>query len=243
MKKKTVALLMASMLVVGVAAGGTMAWLTDADEPVVNTFTVGDIDIELTETTGTVKDDNSHNYKFVPGDTLAKDPKVTVKPKSEACYLFVKVEETNNYWGDNPSIQIIQWTFQDQTPVVNTNPTKGWVAYTPETSSADNTYYYYRIVDAETAAAGASWYLLTGQHDAGCSVDNTCKCEFANGYVAVNEKVTKEMATGSNSIKVNEPTLTFTAAAVQSENLTSGAYTSDDLMKVVAQLPEEFISD
>ena len=31
---------------------------------------------------------------MIPGKTLAKDPMVTVEAGSEACYLFVKVEET-----------------------------------------------------------------------------------------------------------------------------------------------------
>lgn len=88
MKKKTVALLLALVLVFGVAAGGTLAWLIDKTNPVTNTFTVGDINIELTETTG-------NNYKIVPGLDISKDPKVTVKAGSEACWLFVKVDEAN----------------------------------------------------------------------------------------------------------------------------------------------------
>lgn len=74
------------MLVVGCAVGGTIAWLTATTEPVVNTFTYGKIKIELTETTGT-------EYKIIPGVNISKDPKVTVKADSEACWLFVKVAE------------------------------------------------------------------------------------------------------------------------------------------------------
>ena len=53
-----------------------------------NTFTVGDINIGLTETTT--------DYKMVPGNTIAKDPTVTVKANSEACWLFVKVTESTD---------------------------------------------------------------------------------------------------------------------------------------------------
>lgn len=70
-----------------VTIGGTLAWLTDTTEKTTNTFTVGNVDIDLTETTG-------NSYKMVPGNTITKDPKVTVKAGSEACYVFVKVEES-----------------------------------------------------------------------------------------------------------------------------------------------------
>ena len=85
---KTLIVALAVMLVVGCAVGGTLAWLTDTTGPVVNTFTVGNIDIELAE--------QANNFKMVPGATIDKDPKVTVKAGSEACWLFVKVTESDN---------------------------------------------------------------------------------------------------------------------------------------------------
>ena len=36
-------------------------------------------------------------HKMIPGCTIAKDPKVTVKAGSEACYLFVKLEKSENF--------------------------------------------------------------------------------------------------------------------------------------------------
>ena len=88
MKKKTLALVLALTLLVAGVVGGTLAWLTDRTAEVKNTFTVGDINIGLTETTT--------DYKMVPGNTIAKDPTVTVKANSEACWLFVKVTESAN---------------------------------------------------------------------------------------------------------------------------------------------------
>lgn len=88
-RRRTTLLLILSMaLLAGGAVGGTVAWLTARTDPVVNTFTVGDIDITLTET--------KKDFKMVPGNTIDKDPKVTVKANSEACWLFVKVEESEN---------------------------------------------------------------------------------------------------------------------------------------------------
>lgn len=88
MKKKTLALVLALTLLVAGVVGGTLAWLTDQTAEVKNTFTVGDINIGLTETTT--------DYKMVPGNTIAKDSTVTVKANSEACWLFVKVTESTD---------------------------------------------------------------------------------------------------------------------------------------------------
>ena len=76
-------------LIIGGIIGGSVAWLTATSDTVTNTFTVGDIQIELKETTG-------NNYTMVPGNDISKDPKVTVKRGSEACWLFVKIEGKNN---------------------------------------------------------------------------------------------------------------------------------------------------
>ena len=88
MKKKTLALVLALTLLVAGVVGGTLAWLTDQTAEVKNTFTVGDINISLTETTT--------DYKMVPGNTIAKDPTVTVQANSEACWLFVQVTKSEN---------------------------------------------------------------------------------------------------------------------------------------------------
>jgi len=90
MKKRSFALLLALVLVLGGAIGASLAWLTDKTDPVVNTFTTSGIKITLTETTGA-------DYKMVPGLTLEKDPTVTVKAGSEKCFVFVKVDKSDNF--------------------------------------------------------------------------------------------------------------------------------------------------
>lgn len=90
MKKKSIALLASLVLVVGIAAGGTLAWLIDNTDPVVNTFSTSDVDIDLTETPDL-------DLQMVPGKTITKDPKVTVKANSEKCYVFVKIDKGGNY--------------------------------------------------------------------------------------------------------------------------------------------------
>ena len=89
MKKKLTTVL-AIVLVVALSVAGTYAYLTDKTGPVVNTFTVGNVNITLAETTG-------DSYKMVPSTPIHKDPKVTVKADSEACWLFVKVVKSDNF--------------------------------------------------------------------------------------------------------------------------------------------------
>ena len=97
MKKKTLALLLALVLVFGAAVGGTIAYLTDTTDPITNTFTVGKVDITLTETFNTDTNGDQKNdawqAQLIPGTTYAKDPVVTVTADSEDCWLFVKFEE------------------------------------------------------------------------------------------------------------------------------------------------------
>jgi len=88
--KKALFIMLSAALIVCATVAGTLAWLTDTTDHVVNTFTVGDINIELKETTG-------ETYKMVPGIELVKDPTVTVKAGSEACWLFVKVVKSGNF--------------------------------------------------------------------------------------------------------------------------------------------------
>ncbi len=100
-KIKILAIAVAFVLVLGVAVGGTIAWLTDKTEAVTNTFTMGDIQITLIETASTINDgdsdENTNTFKMVPGATIAKDPKITVLADSEDCWLFVKIEEENDF--------------------------------------------------------------------------------------------------------------------------------------------------
>ena len=101
---KILVLMLAMMLVFGMAVGGTLAYLMDTSEEVTNTFTVGDIDIELKEhslVNGNLSENEvtaniANTYKVLPGTTQPKDPFVRFVKDSEACWLFVKITETNN---------------------------------------------------------------------------------------------------------------------------------------------------
>lgn len=126
---KAFAAVLALVLVLGCALGGTVAWLVAKSDPVVNTFTYGDINIALTETTG-------EDYKIIPGVDIAKDPKVTVEADSEACWLFVKVDEVGTFVADKVTYSVAD----------------GWTALTGQPG------VYYREVGAVTA--DTDFYVL-----------------------------------------------------------------------------------
>ena len=87
-KKKILVLAVSVCLVAILAIGGTLAYFTDEEEA-TNTFTVGNVDITLTEPNweGTGSQDAPEVY---PGEPLAKDPTVT-NTGANPCFVRIKV--------------------------------------------------------------------------------------------------------------------------------------------------------
>ncbi len=164
MKKKLIIVSVALALVACFAVGFTIAYLMDKTDSVVNTFEIGKVDIELTETAST--------YQIIPGGTQAKDPKVTVKANSEKCYVFVKIEESN-------ISGYVNWTIAN-----------GWTALSGQTG------VYYRIVDK--SASDQDFAVLNGNQ------------------VSYPDTITNAMM---DAVASNKPKLTFTAYAIQYDNV------------------------
>lgn len=94
--KKILALLLCAALLVGATVAGTVAYLTDKED-VVNTFTVGNIDIKLDEADvdGNGRTEVGNAYHLLPNQTYTKDPTVWVKEGSEEAYIRLVVTVTN----------------------------------------------------------------------------------------------------------------------------------------------------
>lgn len=162
---KTFVVMLALVLALGCAVGGTIAWLTAQTGEVKNTFTYGNINIDLTETVP-----ENRQAKIIPGQDIPKDPKVTVKANSEDCYLFVKVVEDGTFVANKVTYDIAD----------------GWELVEGQTN------VYWREVSAN--AANQDFPVLK---------DNK---------VTVSNTLTKD------DIKnITNPTLTFTAYAIQKE--------------------------
>ncbi len=137
MKKKLMTVL-ALVLVIALSVAGTYAYLTDS-KSVKNTFTVGKVAITMDEAAVNeygVADDSAprvagNEYKLVPGHEYTKDPIVHFQAKSEASYLFVKVE---NGIAD----------IETGTTIADQIKAKGWTAL----NGVANVYY--KQVDANT---------------------------------------------------------------------------------------------
>ena len=87
---------MCAVLLVGATIAGTMAYLTSTKD-VKNTFTVGQVGIELHETGETNRPDGTIglDLHLIPGKAVAKDPTVTILKDSEKCYVRMKVTVSN----------------------------------------------------------------------------------------------------------------------------------------------------
>ena len=103
MKKKSILTILCVMLIICTSVLGTMAYLTDRDS-VVNTFTIGRVDIALDEADvyedgSLILDDDGNpvervkgnEYHLIPGQTYIKDPTITVKADSEESYIRMMV--------------------------------------------------------------------------------------------------------------------------------------------------------
>lgn len=182
---KPLVLILALVMVFGGVIGGTVAWLIAAPDPVVNTFTYGDIDITLEETDTNLDGDsnpNTNEYEMMPGEKITKDPVVTVKAGSEEMWLFVKLEKSSNFD-----------TFMEYTV------DGSWA----ELSGEDGVYYRH-ITAAEVANADLEAHVLAGDT---VTVKQSVTKEMLNGL--------DENADGTEAATKYYPTLTVTAYAVQ----------------------------
>ena len=94
--KKIITALVCIVALLAVTVAGTIAYLTDEDT-VVNTFTVGKVDITLNEspvdedgkaiTGDNVERVKANEYHLIPGMEYDKDPTITVKAGSENAYV------------------------------------------------------------------------------------------------------------------------------------------------------------
>lgn len=97
-KSKVLILALCAVVLVAVSVMGTLAYLADSDG-VVNTFTVGNVDIKLDETDVDEKGQpidgadrvKENDYHLIPGAEYIKDPTVTVIKGSEESYVRMLV--------------------------------------------------------------------------------------------------------------------------------------------------------
>ena len=94
-KKKTV--LAAAILLIMFVIGGAIAYFTDTDQK-TNTFTIGSVEISLTEEGWDALPDTNDNdipdaaEDMMPGESVTKDPLINNDSTKNDAYVFAKVE-------------------------------------------------------------------------------------------------------------------------------------------------------
>ena len=155
-KKKVFVTVLCAVLLVAASVLGTMAYLTSNDE-VVNTFTVGNVQIKLDEakanTDGSLSDNGAtrvkaNSYKLLPGHTYNKDPMVTVLKGSESSY----VKMTVTFSHANELDAIFAPNGANMTSIFNGYDSNTWIYKGNVKDTASNTRTY-EIWYEETVAA------------------------------------------------------------------------------------------
>ena len=158
--RKAIMLVLCVILLVVASVMGTLAYLTD-DDAVVNTFTVGNIQINLDESDiangGRTESGNTYD-DIQPGQTYVKDPTVTVLADSEDCYVRMLLTVTyDDCEGKELKADDVLANYKYQSWFdFNTN----WTAQTEvKTVKADGKIsrtYEFRYKDVVTTADGAN---------------------------------------------------------------------------------------
>ena len=95
--KKNKTVIAAVILLLVIVVGGAVAYFTDTDTK-TNTFTIGSVDITLTEDGwDALADTNNNNIPdaaedMMPGESVTKDPLINNVSTKNPAYVFVKVE-------------------------------------------------------------------------------------------------------------------------------------------------------
>lgn len=90
----------AIIVILGGVISGTVAWMFIKADPVSNTFSYGDMKIELIETDtgiGGGSDQPENIYSLSPNAEIAKDPTITVTGGTVYCWVFVEVKKSDNF--------------------------------------------------------------------------------------------------------------------------------------------------
>lgn len=141
MKKKLTAVALIVCMIAIMLVGASLAYFTDETETKNNTFTVGNVKIELTEPSWGEEEAED----VYPGEALAKDPTVT-NTGANPCFVRVKVTGLDQFvekYGQDAMIDLRHGEY------VAGYDSTNWTYY--------EGYYYYNKVLATEETAGDEW--------------------------------------------------------------------------------------
>ena len=136
MKKKIIALALVLCMVAVAVVGGTLAYFT-ADDSATNTFTVGNVTIDLVEEQWDAVGEKEAEDAY-PGEPLAKDPKV-INKGANPCFVRISVSNLDQFvekYGDGAMIDY-------RTNYVVGQTSEDWTYHT------DGYFYYEKVLGVD----------------------------------------------------------------------------------------------
>lgn len=213
---RSLSILVASAFLACTFFGGTLAWLVDETNTLVNTFSYGDINLTLEETLTdekgnpvdrkgdpiadgdkVVKTQEGNTYEMMPGEEYMKDPTVTVLDGNEACWLFIRLTEEGGTTISNADGSVDIYDFDD---FLEYKVHKDWAPL--EVGECESVYFRYVDKDSDEEVNDIIYQILAGNK------------------VKVKDSVTKEMLNaldnnGKDIEHATYPKLSVTAYAIQ----------------------------
>ena len=222
MKKKLLTsaiLVLSAVLLVAASVLGTFAFLASSTA-VSNTFTVGDVAIDMRESAvdadgkdidneegsaENLRTSDGNSYELIPGKTYCKDPAIYVNAGSTPSYLFVKVKN---------GISTLEKKGDSENPTMKEQMVaKGWQLVKTNDSTKEELYIYVGMNAGTTKATATIPAYPTEVQDNITAVGSKTQDEVYEVFDEFTIAITEE-----NEIKdYASATVTLTAFAIQTE--------------------------
>lgn len=199
MKKKILTAALAVCMLATLVIGVSLAYFTDTESK-TNTFTVGNVDITLTEPNWL--GDSADAVRLIPGKTIAKNPTIKVAQSSQTAYTFMKVQLSPDFqklitdWAtaqnvSNPKEVISDWFSSTVKPkIMAANIEEGYVilgVLSPKAAGESVTYF-----DEVTVPETVTQDMIKA--DGTYTIDITAYAIQAEGFYTTDEPAAKQAA-------------------------------------------------
>lgn len=199
MKKKILTAALAVCMLATLVIGVSLAYFTDTESK-TNTFTVGNVDITLTEPNWL--GDSADAVRLIPGKTIAKNPTINVAEGSQTAYTFMKVQLSDDFlklikdWAtaqkvSDPKEMISAWFSSTVKPkIMVANIEKGYVilgVLSPKAAGESVTYF-----DEVTVPETVTQDMIKA--DGTYTIDITAYAIQAEGFYTTDEPAAKQAA-------------------------------------------------
>ncbi len=203
--QKQFILMMCSIVIVGGLVTGTLAWLAARTDPVINNFIGSNLEIDLAET--------AKDFQMIPHLEIPKDPIVTVKANSEACWLFLQVKESDAQANGSgvEATQFGETVFRKGTEYkyLSYAIQDGWTPIDPDDAES----YGLPVRNSDDVIVNTYYHRTVG--DEGTALDEDKPFEIlVDNKVTVNDWIINEELLESQ-LTANPVTITFTPIAIQ----------------------------